>query len=88
MVFAGSQDWNMLTANIRVLQAQFTFGYSGTRGANKLHLYRPRTDFYRKSMVFAGSQDWNMLTANIRVLQAQFTFRSTLRKNISSIFPV
>jgi len=36
-------------------------GYRGTRGANKLHLLRSNTNFYRNTFEFQGAQCYNNL---------------------------
>ena len=40
--------------------------YSTTRGANKIHLNRPNTNFYRSTFEFMGAQAYNRLPREIR----------------------
>ena len=54
------------------------FGYKGTRGANKLHLLRPNTNFYRNTFEFQGAQSYNNLPHSMRQISNHTTFRSAL----------
>ena len=54
------------------------FGYRGTRGANKLHLLRPNTNFYRNTFEFQGAQCYNNLPPSMRQISNRTTFRSAL----------
>ena len=55
------------------------FGYSCTRGRDKLHLFRPQTDFGRNTLnlQFKGAQLYNSLPSSIRVLKNLTAFRHT-----------
>ena len=52
-----------------------SFGYSCTRGRDKLHLFRPQTDFGRNTLQFRGAQLYNGLPSSIRVLKNLTAFR-------------
>ena len=52
-----------------------TFGYDCTRGRDKLHLIRPKTDFGKNSLQFKGVQLYNSLPGFIRMLKNLSAFR-------------
>jgi len=45
-----------------------SFGYSCTRGRDKLHLFHPKTDFGKNTLQFKGVQLYNSLPDSIRDL--------------------
>ena len=55
--------------------APSSFGYSCTRGRDKLHLFRLQTDFGRNTLQFRDAQLYNGLPSSIRVLKNLTTFR-------------
>ena len=57
------------------------FGYSSTRGANKLHLKRPATNYYRNSFEFQGALMFNALPAEMRQLETKKSFTKELLKH-------
>jgi len=54
------------------------FGYNHTRGANKLHLKRPNTNFYKHSFEFKGAVLYNSLPESIRTVPTERSLRSAL----------
>ena len=54
------------------------FGYNHTRGANKLHLKRPNTNFYKHSFEFKGAVLYNSLPESIRTVPTGRSLRSAL----------
>ncbi len=57
------------------------FGYSGTRGENKLHLRRPNTNSYRSTFEFQGAKSFNSLPTSIRSISNANTFKFALAAN-------
>lgn len=53
------------------------FGYN-TRGASKLHLKIPNSNFYRNSFKFQGALLFNKLPDPIRSLKTKLSFKNTL----------
>ena len=53
--------------------------YSTTRGANKIHLNRPNTNFYRSTFEFMGAQAFNSLPREIRNIISVQTFKRVLQ---------
>ena len=54
--------------------------YARTRGSDKLHLPRPRTNFFHSSFEFQGGVHFNKLSENIRVLKDCKLFKTALHK--------
>ena len=54
------------------------FGYNHTRGANKLHLKRPNTNFYKHYFVFKDAVLYNSLPEPIRTVPTERSLRSAL----------
>ena len=52
--------------------------YSSTRGANKLHLSRPSTEFYRASFEFQGAFHYNKLDQTITSKPNLAAFKAAL----------
>ena len=52
-----------------------SFGYSCTRGKDKLRLFRPHTDFGKNTLRFRGAQLYNGLPSTIHVLRNLTAFR-------------
>ena len=67
--------YNWLNGFYRVIRILPYFGYSCTRGRDKLHLFRPQTDFGRNTLQFRGAQLYNGLPSSIRVLKNLTAFR-------------
>ena len=57
-----------------------TFGYTNTRGRNKIHLKRPLSDFYQSTFEFQGSKLFNDLPENIREIGNTRALRLALKK--------
>ena len=55
--------------------SNLSFGYSSTRGRDKLHLFRPHTDFGKNTLQFRGAQLYNALPSTIRKLMNLTAFR-------------
>ena len=55
--------------------SNLSFGYGSTRGRDKLHLFRPQTDFGKNTLQFRGAQLYNGLPSSIRALQNLTAFR-------------
>ena len=52
--------------------------YSTTRGAKKIHLNRPNTNFYRSTFEYTGAQAYNSLPREIRDIISVHTFKRAL----------
>ena len=52
-----------------------TLGYTVTRGANKLHLSWPYSNFYRNSFEFQGALHFNSFPASVRSLTCRTAFK-------------
>ena len=55
--------------------SNLSFGYGSTRGRDKLHLFRPQTDFGKNTLQFRGAQLYNGLPSSVRALQNLTAFR-------------
>ena len=55
-----------------------SFGYDGTRGANKLHLRQPQSQWYHTSFEFQGAVAYNKLPETIRSLATIQAFRRAI----------
>ena len=55
-----------------------SFGYDGTRGANKLHLKQPQSQWYHTSFEFQGAVAYNKLPETIRSLATIQAFRRAI----------
>jgi hypothetical protein len=55
------------------------FGYRGTRGENKLHLFHPNTNYYRSSFEFLGASSFNRLPSCIRSALSHVSPKSVMR---------
>ena len=63
-----------------------SFGYSSTRGANKLHLNRPNSNYYRNSFEFQGALMFNILPDEIRSLVTKAAFRRALIRHSQTLY--
>ena len=63
---------------------QSDMGNSRTRGASKLYLHRPRTDFYKNSFEYSGRKLWNSLLASVRDVTARLGFSNALQRYFNS----
>ena len=52
--------------------------YSHTRGAEKLHLSRPSSEYYRQSFEFQGALNYNKLPIDIRQIPTLLSFKTAL----------
>ena len=55
-------------------------GYTVTQGANKLHLNRPYSNFYRISFEFQEALHFNNLPASVRSLTSRTAFKAALSR--------
>ena len=56
-------------------------GYAGTRGENKVHLNRPRTNYYRSTFEFQGASIYNKLLNTIRDIQPPRIFKQAVQNS-------
>ena len=63
---------------------QSDMGNSRTRGASKLYLHRPRTDFYKNSFEYSGAKLWNSLPDSVRNVTSRLGFSSALQHYFNS----
>ena len=63
---------------------QSDMGNSRTRGASKLYLHRPRTDFYKTSFEYSGAKLWNSLPASVRDITSRLGFSHALQHYFNS----
>ena len=63
---------------------QSDMGYSRTRGASKLYLHRPRTDFYKNIFEYSGAKLWNSLPASVRDVTSKLGFSHALQHYYNS----
>ena len=61
------------------------FGYGRTRGANKLHLRRPLTNFYKHSFEYNGGVLFNSVPNEVSSISSRHALKSALL-SISNIF--
>ena len=61
------------------------FGYDRTRGANKLHLRRPLTKFYKHSFEYRGGVLFNSVPNEVSSISSQHALKSALL-SIANIF--
>ena len=59
-------------------------GNSRTRGASKLYLHRPRTDFIRTLLKYSGAKLWNSLPASVRDVTSRLGFPHALQHYFDS----
>ncbi len=55
-------------------------GYLTTRGADNIHLKRPRSNFYRNSFEFQGGFSYNKLPSFVKALSSMPAFKSVVSK--------
>ena len=60
------------------LRPNTDLGYIRTRGANKLHLPRPKTEYFRSTFMFQGALLYNQLPETIRRLKSTTNFKAVL----------
>ena len=63
---------------------QSDMGNSRTRGASKLYLHRPRTDFYKNSFEYSGAKLWNSLPDSVRNVTSRLGFSRALQRYFNS----
>ena len=63
---------------------QCDMGNSRTRGASKLYLHRPRTDFYKNSFKYSGTKLWNSLPDSVRNVTSRLGFSRALQHYFNS----
>ena len=61
------------------------FGYGRTRGANKLHLRRPLTNFYKHLFEYSGGVLFNSVPIEVSSISSRHALKSALL-SISNIF--
>ena len=57
-------------------------GYIRTRGANKLHLPRPKMEYFQSTFTFQGALLYNQLPENIRRLKPIRSFKAALHDHL------
>ena len=57
-------------------------GYIRTRGANKLHLPRPKTEYFQSTFTFQGALLYNQLPETIRRLKQVKSFKAALHDHL------
>lgn len=62
------------------LRKNSDLAYAGTRGSTKLHLLRPKTNYYHTSFEFQGAMHYNKLPSDIRNLKCKKSFKAALLK--------
>ena len=63
---------------------QCDMGNSRTRGASKLYLRWPRTDFYKNSFEYSGAKLWNSLPDSVRNVTSRLGFSRALQHYFNS----
>ena len=63
---------------------QCDMGDSRTRGASKLYLHRPKTDFYKNSFEYSGAKLWNSLPDSVRNVTSRLGFSRALQRYFNS----
>jgi hypothetical protein len=61
-------------------------GCRTTRGHNKLNLFQPNTELYRRSFSFMGSKEWNLLPESTRSIQSPVVFKQIVRQWLTSMY--
>ena len=51
------------------------FGYTSTRGRDKIHMLQPRTEFGRRTFSFKGAQLYNTLPSTARQIKTLPAFK-------------
>ena len=60
---------------LSMFSSNSSFGYSCTRGRDRLHLFRPKTDYGKNTLQFKGAQLYNSLPDSVHVLWNLTAFR-------------
>ena len=67
----------------RKFHTNSNLNYATIRGANKIHLLRPNTNFYRSTFEFMGAQAYNNLPQEIRDINSTQIFKHALKGLVS-----